>query len=397
MNEKHMKYLGIAIFIMFVMPISSVTGSLSNIVLENHSDTVGNEYKGRLRIAVVEIESRWRMADHKPFHYGFLEYAFDDDITIQYLDTYRNTISWSGDVNKNNVMVIAAVYNSEKHTAYAVPPASRPFEAHYVDAVAAAKPGETGSNTVNDQFTHTVLCEIGSLSTCPHCSELAPIIEAIFESGDYPFYYIEFVVDKNPKANQRMHDYNLYYVPDAFYDGGKEVLLGSGYDKATHERAIKNCGKRDVHDLDMNLSVNWIGKGSLEITVDITNKEAIKNNPPNIPTITGPTEGKVGVEQSYTIVTTDPDGDNVYYYIDWGDNTSSGWLGPYSSGESITANHTWNDRGYYIIKVKAKDDPDGDESDWQWLKVSMPYNMQMYHILKHFSWRNLIPLLKLFI
>jgi len=32
---------------------------------------------------------------------------------------------------------------------------------------------------------------------------------------------------------------------------------------------------------------------------------------------------------------------------------TSGWIGPYISGETVTANHTWNKRGSYEIKVKA--------------------------------------------
>ncbi|MBU1941896.1 MAG: FG-GAP repeat protein, partial [Candidatus Thermoplasmatota archaeon] len=43
------------------------------------------------------------------------------------------------------------------------------------------------------------------------------------------------------------------------------------------------------------------------------------NQPPNTPTITGTTNGKAGVEYDYTFTTTDPDDDEVYYWITWGD------------------------------------------------------------------------------
>ena len=42
------------------------------------------------------------------------------------------------------------------------------------------------------------------------------------------------------------------------------------------------------------------------------------------------------------MVATDPDGDNVLYYIDWGDGTNSGWLGPYPSGQQASAQKTWS-------------------------------------------------------
>jgi len=79
------------------------------------------------------------------------------------------------------------------------------------------------------------------------------------------------------------------------------------------------------------------------------------SNPPAAPTITGPTFGLVNKEYTYTVVATDPDGDDVYYYIDWGDNSNSGWIGPYNSGTQVPASHTWNSPGTYVIRAKAKD------------------------------------------
>jgi SagB-type dehydrogenase family enzyme len=88
-----------------------------------------------------------------------------------------------------------------------------------------------------------------------------------------------------------------------------------------------------------------------------------QNNPPLAPSISGPSNGINGVLYNYTIVTTDPDGDDVYYYIEWGDGTSSGWIGPFASGTPVPFNHTWSQAGTYTIKVKAKD-TFGSESIW---------------------------------
>ena len=41
----------------------------------------------------------------------------------------------------------------------------------------------------------------------------------------------------------------------------------------------------------------------------------------------------------------------------------SSWLGPYSSGATVAAGHTWIDQGSYEIKVMAKDE-DGLLSQW---------------------------------
>jgi len=66
----------------------------------------------------------------------------------------------------------------------------------------------------------------------------------------------------------------------------------------------------------------------------------------------------------YDFVTTDPDGDDVLYYIDWGDGTFIYWFGPYESGENVTKSHSWPPiTKLYEIQVKAKDIY-GAESDW---------------------------------
>jgi len=103
----------------------------------------------------------------------------------------------------------------------------------------------------------------------------------------------------------------------------------------------------------------------------------IKSHPPNKPSKpSGPTSGKAGEEYTYSTSTTDHDGDQVYYKWYWGDkiNETSGWDGPYDSGDTVTASHIWDEKGDYIIKVKAKD-VHGEESPWSDpLPITMPKN-----------------------
>ncbi|MDD3493774.1 MAG: DNRLRE domain-containing protein [Candidatus Thermoplasmatota archaeon] len=98
----------------------------------------------------------------------------------------------------------------------------------------------------------------------------------------------------------------------------------------------------------------------------------VANDPPDAPTISGPARGKAGMPYPYTIAATDPDGNRLYYRVQWGgDGDSSGWLGPYPSGEAITLEHAWDTRGTYTISAQARD-AHGAESDWGTLEVSMP-------------------------
>jgi len=121
------------------------------------------------------------------------------------------------------------------------------------------------------------------------------------------------------------------------------------------------------------------------------------NPPPTPPMITGALKGAAGIAHNYHFTSTDPDGDNVYYFIDWGDGNNSGWLGPYASGQEINDSHTWSKQGTYTLKAKAKDNL-GAESDWTTLIIIMPLSYKPPHF-RFFNWLferfpNAFPLLR---
>ena len=97
------------------------------------------------------------------------------------------------------------------------------------------------------------------------------------------------------------------------------------------------------------------------------------NKPPDIPLIpSGPTTGQTGISYIYYTSSTDPENDNLFYWIDWGDGSPAvEWTGEYSSGEVVTVSHTFENQGSYNIKAKAKDVNDA-ESDWGSIDVIMP-------------------------
>jgi len=88
----------------------------------------------------------------------------------------------------------------------------------------------------------------------------------------------------------------------------------------------------------------------------------------------GPASGNAGTEYSYSTSTSDPEGNQVYYWFDWDDGSNSEWLGPYNSGEKINSSHIWDSKGSYNIRVKTKDS-NGAQSEWSDpLSVTMPRN-----------------------
>ncbi|ENO12227.1 hypothetical protein MBGDC06_00231 [Thermoplasmatales archaeon SCGC AB-539-C06] len=339
-------------------------------------------YQGHLRIYVVEPESRWDNYDNEPYHYGFLNFAFNDVISIDYLDTFSETIVWNGnefdygDIQENNIMVIATIFNPEIQKAYAEPPTQGAFESHYVDATAGATPGNTDSNIVNENFTHTVFVEEGTDTWCPYCPAMANALNNVSLSGDYPFYFVALVPlssQHQESYNRLINELNLQGYPTAFFDGGKKVILGGLSNENTYINRILSCGLQDVHELDFTVSLEWMGNGELKIDISITNNEEFFNSPPEKPTITGPTSAKYGEEHTYEITATDPDDNDIYYYIDFGDGTEELTKGPYDSGKTTKVKHTWENEGTYIIKVKSRDTYD-EKSDWVTLEVSMPKN-----------------------
>lgn len=111
-------------------------------------------YEGHIRTFVTEIESSmgWNDTGGNPYTYAFLDYAFDEDITINTGNTWESSVIWNGyehddgygndfgGITQENIVVIAAVYNAEWHQGYAYPPDQNPFDAYYVDEVTGATP-----------------------------------------------------------------------------------------------------------------------------------------------------------------------------------------------------------------------------------------------------------------
>ena len=128
-------------------------------------------------------------------------------------------------------------------------------------------------------------------------------------------------------------------------------------------------------DLIMVGHTNSFGQGQYDMLVMKTDSEGNPNAQPETPAIpSGPSSGNIKTELVYSTVTTDPEEEDISYLFDWGDGTDSGWIGPYASGDSCEATHTWMAKGTYDICVKARD-VNGGESEWSDpLSVTMPRN-----------------------
>ena len=77
--------------------------------------------------------------------------------------------------------------------------------------------------------------------------------------------------------------------------------------------------------------------------------------PPDKPIISGPSRLLPLIPYNYKFNTVDPDGENVYYWIEWGDDEIEEWIGPSRSGEVVSLSHKYTTIGAFNITVKAKD------------------------------------------
>jgi hypothetical protein len=309
----------------------------------------GINYPGQLRIYVIELESTlWNDYNGNPYYHAFLDFVENKAIDIPAVNSISDTIVWDGvaegypGITMDNIQVILAVFDDVAHTSYSDPPGGAPFNAYYVDETLAAIPEifennppeipnidgpTTGVKNVNYDFT----------------------VITIDPNDDDVYYFIDWGDGSNSN----------WLGP---YGSGENVIVENSWpETGQYEITVK---AKDLDDLESD----W----SNSLTIVISN-----NTPPSIPDIDGPTSGQAGTSYDYNLCTTDPDGDEVFYCINWDDGTGEVCIGPYPSGVCTTVSHTWEEQGTYNVEVKAKDIHDA-ESDWASLEVVMPVNQQSY-------------------
>ena len=153
-----------------------------------------------------------------------------------------------------------------------------------------------------------------------------------------------------------------------FEGNPEDIIIANGYDFTPNTNAIIEFDGVEVATTLTNdngdFTINFIlpkvcggyhtvnafdTQGKFDIRIFI-----VENQPPNKPTINGPSGGKPGTSYDLIFNAVDPDGDNVKYIIEWGDgNSETTILSP--SGTDVPVSHTWSAKGTYTIKVKAQD------------------------------------------
>ena len=178
----------------------------------------------------------------------------------------------------------------------------------------------------------------------------------------------EWITDFSEQVSENYYDYcELEIVPmGPAYNSDHASFWGFGYNAVMYHEYQFNPYYHSPQDIIDNMDVDYCTRVTRLMTATLGElaEAQLLSEPPETPSKPeGPETWSLDVETTFSSTTTDPEGGSIYYLFDWGDETDSGWVGPFGSGQTGRASHIWTELGEYQVKVMAKDDYDY-QSDW---------------------------------
>jgi hypothetical protein len=160
-------------------------------------------------------------------------------------------------------------------------------------------------------------------------------------------YHFE-VVSTDPDGNQISY---LFDWGDGTSTVWSELYNSNEPHSASHEWVISLIEEQRTFDISVQAKDEH-GAESEVLKIPIT---IFANSKPD-GIITGPTTGSINVEYTFMVGLNEPDGENIYYKIVWGDGTPTSWNGPGSAPPvSFPELHTFTSAGTYEIVVTVVD------------------------------------------
>ena len=259
--------------------------------------------------------------------------------------------------------------------------------------------GSKGAFFALDESTGEILwkCTIGSSITAP-----PSIVDGMMLCGSDFWYMYAFNlgIGSGDWLLHRYDSYNTAYTPngltswqnvkaDCTTNGNLTTcVVTNNYDNEAENITLKVDFIANWYDSLGNLlkenSDHYVidNLSTLSSITFVIEKLPHENLPPLKPTINGPINGKIKTFYTYKFTSTDPEEDDIYYYIDWGDGTFTDWNGPYGSGLGVKWPQSWDTSGTYIIKAKAKD-IHGAESPWGTHEITIPRTRATTYLWYH--------------
>jgi hypothetical protein len=231
-----------------------------------------------------------------------------------------------------------------------------------------------------DKWAKTPTIDISGISQ--PCVEIYTLYEILPFGGDE---YGRIKISENGGSTwtelQKINGYTSNWITMEVGLGNitsNNIIIGFEYTTKTNSNSdgwwIEKIIVKGSHEIYYSEDFSGYDLGDPFGEWTITVQAGFPNAPPDAPIILGPINGKPNVDYNFTLTTTDLDGDNVFYYIEWGDGTNTGYIGPYQSGELVTKNHTWTKKGTYTLKAKAKDTKQEEMNTWGTLTLTLNKN-----------------------
>jgi len=283
-----------------------------------------------------------------------IEYAVDNGArvismsftTTTHMQVLEDTINYAA---SEGVISVAAAGNSgETEERY-------PAAQDNVIAVAGTNHNDEKMNFFDEHYEEWIISNYGDW-----VDVAAPAVNIY---STMPTYHVSM----NDDGYQQDYDYGTgssYACP--LVAGIAGLILSKNPHLSPEEVKTIICNNVDPYISDV-----YIGSGRVNANKALNSV----NSPPEKPSKpVGPISGKAGEEYTYSTSTTDVEGEQILFWFDWDDGTNTGWIGPFNSDETCEANHIWQEKDNYQIRVKAMDTNDY-ESDWSDpLHISMPKN-----------------------
>ena len=212
-----------------------------------------------------------------------------------------------------------------------------------------------------DVYEYSTVGSIWSFTTEENAPPFAPSDPDPYdgETGVYIEHFL-YWVGGDPNTGDIVY-YDLFFGTTSPPPLEAEDLLTTAYDPG-------------IMELDTVYYWQIVSEDSQGLTTDGPiwhfTTESEPSNPPGAPDIDGPISGDPGTSYDYKFNSVDLDGDNVKYYIDWGDVTSDE-TGFNPSGTDVTVPHTWTSSGKYTITAYAEDST-GNSGPSSTFQVTMP-------------------------
>lgn len=126
------------------------------------------------------------------------------------------------------------------------------------------------------EFTHNVFIEEATTTWCPNCPNAAEALYSLYNSSEYPFFFIALVSDQSKLARDRFWGhYRGTAIPTIFLDGGYKQIVGSAttpeQTEILYRPLIEEAGNRIVNPIELTTSATSLENAKFGITVTVEN------------------------------------------------------------------------------------------------------------------------------